>query len=34
MRHAHRPLRVAEAHSEAAYTTNRAIEFFFKEPWP
>ena len=37
MRHAHRPLRVAEAHSEAAYTTNRAIEFFLKnhglKPW-
>ncbi len=28
MRHAHQPLRVAEAHSETAYTTNRAIEFF------
>ena len=33
MRHAHQPLRVAEAHSETAYTTNHAIEFFL-EPWP
>ena len=33
MRHAHQPLRVAEAHSETAYTTNHATEFFL-EPWP
>ena len=33
MRHDHRPLRVAEVHSETAYPTNRAIELS-KAPWP
>ena len=35
MRHAHRPARVQEAHSETAYTTDQAIAFLqtHPEPW-
>ena len=36
MQHAHRPARVAEEHSETAYTTNRALEFLKlhgQSPW-
>ena len=32
MRHAHRPARVAEAHSDTAFTTDRAIEFLEETP--
>ena len=36
MQHAHRPARVAEEHSETAYTTNQALKFLKKHgqsPW-
>ena len=36
MQHAHRPARVAEEHSETAYTTNRALKFLVQHgqsPW-